>query len=59
MRVKLYAERNEPDDKDFHITPALMFGSEEWENTKAYGIAIAWGYWQVVLGVAFNLKQKV
>jgi hypothetical protein len=97
MRVKIFTSTNEPDDKDFLITPALIFGQAEWEepifmqvdgdyvpvpdgyydvetddgkvkvlsvtdgqvkNTKAYGIAISWGYWSVVLGVSFNEKQK-
>lgn len=51
MNIKLFTTKNEPDDEDFHITPALIFGYAKLPDGKAYGIALQWGYWAVVFGI--------
>jgi len=47
--------KQKPIDTDFHITPCLTYGYEaSEENLKlgnAYGIAIEWGFWAIILGL--------
>ncbi len=50
--------KQNPIDKDFHITPCLTFSHEEYKSLKGFCFALELGYWALACTIIFKCEAE-